>query len=71
MKKLTILILLGLFFSGVYGCSEEFLAHDTYWKNWDHMVFSWSGYKNVTAEDAQKSQEQGWWGEKIPYIPAE
>ncbi|MBW1981774.1 MAG: membrane lipoprotein lipid attachment site-containing protein [Deltaproteobacteria bacterium] len=40
-------------------------------KNWDHIKFSWFGYRNPTAEDLKKSQEQGWWGQDIPYIPAE
>jgi hypothetical protein len=34
------------------------------------MGFSWFGYDKVTAEDAKKSAEQGWWGKEIPYIPA-
>jgi hypothetical protein len=71
MKKLTTLILTGMFCAGLCGCSSNFLAHDTTWQSWDHIKFSWFGYQNVTAEDAKKSQEQGWWGDKIPYIPAE
>jgi len=71
MKKLTILVLLGMFWAGLYGCSGEFLSHGSSWQSLDHLKFSWSGWQNVTAEDAKKSQEQGWWGENIPYIPAE
>jgi hypothetical protein len=41
------------------------------YKSWDHMWFSWGGYKNPTGETLKKSQEQGWWGIEIPYIPAE
>jgi hypothetical protein len=68
MKRLIVLILLALL---IGACSDEFLAHDTVYKTNDHMFFSWWGYQDVTAEDAQKSQEQGWWGKEIPYIPAE
>ena len=71
MKKLAILVFLGIFCAGLYGCSKEYLAHNSSWQSWDHMIFSWYGYQKVTAQDAKKSQEQGWWGEKIPYIPAE
>ena len=41
------------------------------YKDWDHIKFSWWGYDNPTAEDAKMSDERGWWGEEIPYIPAE
>ncbi|MGD8342778.1 MAG: hypothetical protein PVI38_15535 [Desulfobacterales bacterium] len=68
MKKLIVLLIMGLLLSG---CSDEFLAHDTLFKDWDHVKFSWGGYKDTTAEDAQMSAERGWWGEEIPYIPAE
>lgn len=68
MKKLIILLFLVLLLSG---CSDEFLAHDTLYKDWDHVKFSWGGYKNVNAQHAQMSAERGWWGEEIPYIPAE
>lgn len=71
MKKLTNLVFLGLFCAGLYGCGAGFLAHDSSWQSWDHLKFSWGGYQNVTAEDAKKSQDQGWWGEKVPYIPAQ
>ncbi len=71
MKKLTILIILGAFCAGFYGCGADFLAHNSSWQSLDHLTFSWYGYKNVNADDAKKSQEQGWWGERIPYIPAE
>jgi len=73
MKKLFLLLLTALF---LYGCGaaareSEFWQHDTMYKNWDHLKFSLYGYKNPAPEPAKKSQEQGWWGIEIPYIPAE
>ncbi len=68
MKKLIFLIVLVFLMAG---CSDEFLAHDTTFKDWDHVKFSWGGYKSPTAEDVQMSTERGWWGEEIPYLPAE
>ena len=69
MKKLVLAVLLaGLF---LWGCSDEFLAHDTLYKTNDHLKFSWYQYKSPTADMAAKSSNQGWWGEAIPYIPAE
>lgn len=68
MKQIAFLIVAILL---IAGCSSEFYKHDTTFKDWDHVKFSWWGYKNPTAEDAKMSEEQGWWGEEIPYIPAE
>jgi hypothetical protein len=68
MKNMVFLIVLTLL---IAGCSSEFIKHDTAFKDWDHVKFSWWGYKNPTAEDAKMSEEQGWWGAEIPYIPAE
>jgi hypothetical protein len=65
MKKLLLLILLSLF---LLGCG---LPRGATWKNWDHMKYSWWGYKNPTAETGKMSDEQGWWGKEIPYIPAD
>ena len=76
MKKLLVI---GLLLSLVLlGCGHmakesEFYEHPTTYKNWDHMKFSLWGYRNPTAEDAQKAKEQGWWGSKVkvPDVPAE
>jgi hypothetical protein len=64
MKKLMLLALFGLF---LFGCAAP---HSPTWKNWDHFKFSAWGWHNPTAETGKMSQEQGWWGEPIPYIPA-
>lgn len=58
------------------GCSHsltksEFLQHDSMYKNWDHMKFSWFGYRNPTQEDTQKAAEQKWWGIDVPYVPGQ
>jgi hypothetical protein len=68
MKKLIVLLFIGLLLAG---CSDEFLAHDSLYKDWEHVKFSWWGYKTPTAEVAKMSDDRGWWGEEIPYIPAE
>jgi hypothetical protein len=66
MKKLLLLVVLGLF---LFGCGAKMQRGAT-WKNWDHMKYSWWGYKNPTVETGKMSEEQGWWGKEIPYIPA-
>ena len=68
MKKLLCLMaFLGLFLAGCGTAEEraEFWKHDTMYKNWDHMKFSWSGYLNPTQKTGEESQDQGWWGKPI------
>ena len=71
MKKLLLLLPAGLF---LFGCASldgsEFWKHDTVFKSGTHMKYSLWGYKNPTAETQKKSEEEGWWGTKVPYIPA-
>jgi uncharacterized protein YxeA len=51
----------------IAGCSPEWYAHDTVYSTNDHMIYSLGGYKNTTPEDVKNSNDQGWWGEEIPY----
>jgi hypothetical protein len=72
MKKWTLLIVLaGILLSGCLSKNSEFLQHDTQFKNWDHMKFSLWGYRNPSEDTVKKSQEEGWWGAEVPYIPAQ
>jgi hypothetical protein len=73
MKKFVLVMLLTFF---LFGCSQtatqsEFWQHDSVYKNWDHLKFSWFGHNNPTAEDSQMSSEQAWWGMDVPYVPAQ
>ena len=69
MKKLLLLAALGLF---LYGCGgAQNMQRGPSWKNWDHFKFSAWGYKNPSTETGKMSDEQGWFGKEIPYIPAD
>jgi hypothetical protein len=68
MKKVIFLLIIAFFLAG---CTAEWYKHDTIYKTNDHMTFSMWGYKNPTNDDLQKSESEGWWGEEVPYIPAE
>lgn len=68
MKKIIVLLFIVFMLAA---CSDEFYRHDSIYKDFDHIAFSWWGYTNPTAEDAKMSDDRGWWGEEIPYIPAE
>lgn len=73
MKKWFIFVALALFLMGCGHASKdaELNPNGSHFKNWDHMRFSLWGYKNPTPETLKQSQEQGWWGKDVPYIPAE
>ena len=73
MKRLYLLFLVALFFTGcgTMGNQSEFWKHSSMYKNWDHTIYSIFGYRNPTKETGKNSQEQGWWGIEIPHIPAE
>ena len=67
MKKIILLVIMGLFLAS---CSQtfqrsEFLEHDSMYKNWDHLKFSWTGWQSPTMEDVKNSSGQSWWGEEI------
>lgn len=64
MKKLIMVIVLGMFLSGCGTAAKEseFWSQGTNYKSWSHLGFSWTGFKNVTKEDADKSAAEKWWG---------
>ena len=73
MKKLLLVGMLAFF---LFGCGQaavqsEFWQHKSAYKNWDHLKFSWFGYKAPTAEDVVETTEQGWWGIDVPYVPGQ
>ncbi|MEW6441189.1 MAG: hypothetical protein AB1640_09690 [bacterium] len=71
MKRLVLIVAAGILLTGCLSRNSELRQHDSTWKNWDHMKFSLWGYRTPSDEEANKSQEQGWWGKEVPYIPAQ
>lgn len=72
MKKLlAVAIIISMLFIG--GCSSNYNVweHDSFFKNYDHAAYSLWGYKDTTANDANNSVEQEWFGEKVPYVPVQ
>jgi len=51
---------------GTAAKESDFFEHDTMYKNWGHLQFSWSGHNSPTIEDVEKSSGQKWWGKDIP-----
>ncbi len=71
MKKVILLLVAVMFLMGCGAAAQrsEFYQHDAHFKNWKHLKFSVTGYKNPSAQDSQFSDSQGWWGEpiEVPY----
>jgi len=68
IRRLLVLMGLGLFLAGCGTAAErsEFWQHDSMYRNWDHMKYSWSGYKKPCQENLKKSQSEDWWGIPTP-----
>lgn len=67
-KKLLIVgLLLGAFC--LAGCTSITTPTPSQpaFKNFDHIKYSWGGYKNTTDEAACESWQQGWWGAGVEY----
>ena len=64
MKKLGLLMMIGLFLAGCGTAAKEseFWEHDSMYKSWEHWGYSWWGYKNPTLKTGKESKDQGWWG---------
>lgn len=67
MKKLLLLLGLGVFLSGCAGLTEsEFAKHSSHYATLDHAVYSWGGYTAPTQETMKESGDQQWWGIPTP-----
>lgn len=73
MKKLLFLLVLGACAAGCGGPATQtgVWEHDTLYRNWDHLQFSWGGHNDVSQKDVRESREQGWWGKEVPAAPAQ
>ena len=66
MKKLSVIIAIvvaaGLFIGCVAAQRSEFYQHDSMYKDWDHLKYSWGGYKHQATESIEESSDENWWG---------
>ncbi|MDD5234544.1 MAG: hypothetical protein PHG91_14220 [Syntrophales bacterium] len=50
---------------GIYYWDDSgFFQHDSMYADWDHLVFSWFGYKNPQPIDVMRSRLFNWWGKE-------
>lgn len=72
MKKIFIVLVLCIFLAGCGAAAKNsgFYEHDSMYKDWSHLWFSWYGHKKCTPEEAQKKlKTEGWWGTEACTIP--
>ncbi len=64
MKRFLVIAIscLFLFACGQAARQSGFYEHDTMYRDWSHLWFSWFGYRDVSPKEAEKSQEESWWG---------
>ena len=70
MKKLLCLLVLGAALAGCGTAADqaEVWKHDTLYRDWDHMRFSWGGHKEAGIADVKQSNEEGWWGQPVQVV---
>ena len=64
MKRLLVILAIVAFLAGCGTAAKDsqFWEHDTMYRNWDHLKFSWGGYKNADDSAAEQTTDEDWWG---------
>ena len=67
-RKLLILLVVSACAAGCGASASQsgVWEHETLYRDWDHLRFSWGGHKDVSNQELQKSTEEGWWGKEVP-----
>ncbi len=72
MRRLILLLFVSLLLLGCASIQQsEFWKHDSVYATNAHMAYSFWGHRNPNADAQKMSEEQGWWGTAVPYVPAE
>lgn len=70
MKRLLLIAIISLFILGCGAAATEsgFYEHKTVYAGWDHLWYSWSGYRQCEDKYIKESKTEQWWGipEKYP-----
>ncbi len=62
MKKLLLILVATFILSGCISIHEsDFLNHDTMYRSWDHLKFSW-GLTKPTPDLHEQVLAEDWWG---------
>ena len=44
---------------------SEFWEHDSMYKDFDHLKFSWYGHKSSSDEELKSNKVKEWWGKEV------
>lgn len=66
MKKLLVLLVVGACLAGCGTAAKksELWEHNTIYKNYDHLRFSWGDHEEVSQQEVNQSVAEGWWGKE-------
>lgn len=72
MKRMLLIIMISAFLLGCGAGAREsgFYEHRSIYAGWDHLWFSWHGYKNCTDKYIKESKAEAWWGIPKEYSAA-
>lgn len=45
--------------------TPEWMLYESLYQDWDHLWFSWFGYKNPKPDDVLDSWYGEWWGKEV------
>ena len=67
MKKFLSLLIITFFISGcgTMAKDSEFWEHDSMYKDFDHLKFSWYGHKSPSGEELKSEKVKEWWGKEV------
>ncbi|MGO9137173.1 MAG: hypothetical protein ACLP9S_01745 [Syntrophales bacterium] len=64
MKRILSIAMISVFLLGCGAAATEsgVYQHKALYASWDHLWFSWGGYKNCDEKYVKQSKAEGWWG---------
>jgi hypothetical protein len=72
MKRILLIAMISVFLVGCGAAAREsgFYEHRAIYQSWDHLWFSWYGYKNCCDKYIKESKAEAWWGIPKEYTAA-
>lgn len=72
MKRILLIIMICAFLVGCGAAAREsgFYEHRSIYAGWDHLWFSWYGYKACEDTYIKESKAEAWWGITEEYTTA-
>ena len=64
MKRILLIAMICTFLLGCGAAAKEsgFYEHSSIYAGWDHLWFSWYGYRTCSEQYVKESKRDAWWG---------